>query len=210
MKHGKNTSNIAMVKSYLDGERPFVQVGYKGTEDRTKREIGEIWTDSAGKSWVQKSYGKVSHTPVMDMIREQISVKCTSCKKEIRWGTRQDRKTFAKTRMCLDCLSVMETQLRISGKWPIYEQKKLYENELAYMKDVKSKIKDGLEYTKATRTLTFVNANGLVEEWDDNRRDELLKSLKKDHVRCLKEIRRLEKEIPKLEIQLNGPVEEKK
>jgi hypothetical protein len=204
MKHGKNTSNIEMVKNYLDGTRPFVQVGYKGIEDVTPKEIGEIWTDSAGKTWKQTNYGKSSHTPVMDMIRKETNVHCSDCKKEIRWGTKQDEKMFAKTGRCLDCLSIYETQLKLTGKWAAYEQKKLFENELSYIDDVRAKIKDGLDYTKANHTLTFVNSNGLVEEWDDNRRDELLKSLRKDHIRALKEMKRLKKEISSLDLVLNN------
>jgi len=204
MKRGKHTSNMDIVRAYQAGDRPFVQVGYKETEDMTKRKVGEVWTDTRGKSWVQKEYGKASHTPLMDMISTEINVKCNTCKKDIKWGSKQDSKMFVKTGMCLDCLTDYETQIRIKGKWSVYEQKKLYENERSYIMDIKAKVKDGLDYTKKTHVLTFVNSNGLVEEWEDNRRDELLKSLKKDHVKCLKEIGRLDKEIAKLDADLKS------
>ncbi len=192
-----------MVQQYLNGERPITQVGYEGVEDNSTRKEGEIWTDSKGKTWIQKSYGKTSHTPIMDIVREETNVRCTSCKKEIRWGTKQDEKMFSKTGMCLDCLVEYETRLKLEGKWAAYEQKKLFENELGYILDIKAKVKDGLEYMKTTKVLTFVNSNGLVEEWNDVRRNDLLKSLKKDHVRCLKEVKRLTEEIEKLNVILN-------
>ena len=35
--------------------------GYEGEGDK-KREVGEVWTDSEGKTWEQKEYGKIRIT----------------------------------------------------------------------------------------------------------------------------------------------------
>jgi hypothetical protein len=204
MKKAKNISNIQIVKNYLDGERPVLQVGYSGeAEDNKPREIGEIWTDSKGRTWRKTEYGKSSVTPVMDLINAENKKTCKCCKADIRWGSPQDEKIYNKTQMCFDCLIEHETNIRLKGKWKEYETRKVFENQLAYVSDVKQKIKDSLEYTKKTRVLTFVNSNGRVEEWEDNRRDDLLKDLKKDHVKCLKTIKKLEGEIKKLDEALN-------
>jgi hypothetical protein len=204
MKKAKNISNIQIVKNYLDGERPVLQVGYSGDEeDKKVRELGEIWTDSRDRTWRKTEYGRSSVTPVMDLINAENKKVCKCCKADIRWGSKQDEKIYNKTQMCFDCLIEYETNIRVKGKWKEYETKKVFENQLSYVIDVKQKIKDSLDYTKKTRVLTFVNSNGHVEEWEDNRRDELLKDLKKDHVKCLKTIKKIEAEIKKLDEALN-------
>lgn len=204
MKKAKNISNIQIVRNYLAGERPVLQVGYSGEEENIKpREIGEVWTDNKGCTWKKTEYGKSLATPIMDLIKAENKKICACCKADIRWGSPQDEKIYNKTEKCLDCLIEYETNIRLKGKWKEYETKKVFENQLAYVKDIKQKIKDGLECTKKTSVLTFVNSNGLVEKWEDNRRDDLLKDLKKDHVECLKTIKKLEKEIKKITIELN-------
>jgi hypothetical protein len=52
MKKGK--SNIDIVKDYLAGERPFIQIGYSG---ESYHKEGEIWVDNKGVQW-KKENGK--------------------------------------------------------------------------------------------------------------------------------------------------------
>lgn len=205
MKKSKNVSNIEMVQSYLDGERPITQVGYKEAEDLTERQVGDIWTDSKGNSWKKTEYGKVSSTPIIDMVNAATDGRCSCCKKEIKWGSEADAKIFPKTGMCLDCLVDFENELRKQGKLHAYAQKKIYSNERSYIFDVQAKIKQALDFTKDHKVLTFVNANGLVEEWDAGRRDDLLDSLEKDYKKCLTEIDRLDKQIAEADVLLNAP-----
>jgi hypothetical protein len=204
MKHGAHTSNLDMVQSYLKGERPIVQTGYTATEDLTEKKIGEIWTDSQGKTWKKTEYGRVAETPVMDMINAELNGKCSTCGKEIKWLSKTDEKMYAKTGNCLNCQVDNENELRKNGKFEAYAQKKVYSNELAYFNGLRTKLKESLEYMKENKVLTFVNSNGMVEEWEGGKREELLESIKKDHVRCLKEIKRLNKQIAEADSILNG------
>jgi hypothetical protein len=195
MKRLQNKSNLEIVGAYLKGERPFTQVGYVGDADKyIIRKVGETWTDAKGKQWIQKEYGPQTITPLMDMIREESNDKCSICGKEIRWGTRFDRRIFNKTRKCLDCLAHEETELKIKGQYKLYEVKKMIENELAYLNDVRQKLKESKEYLKKNKVIKYVNANGLVEEWKNEARKELLANLQKDWVTCLKKITAAEKE----------------
>lgn len=188
--------NIDIVKSYVAGERPFVKVGYTGDINKyIIRKEGETWTDSSGKNWIHKNGVTKTVTRVMDIIREEINQKCTECKCEIRWGSRHDSKIHAKTGMCMDCLIKAETQLRVEGKYKAYEKKKMLSNELAHLKSLKKHIEDSKTYLEEHKVFTFVNSNGLVEEWDNEASDNVRKSLKKDFAKCLKEIRRVETEL---------------
>jgi hypothetical protein len=196
MKHGKYMSNIEMVKKMQAGERPFLQVGYSSESEKyVIHKVGETWTDSKGKTWIQKDSGPETVTPIIDMIREECNDKCTTCGAEIRWGSKLDRKMYNKTRKCFDCLVKEETVLRIKGQYKLYEKKKMLENELSHLKHTKAILREGYTYTKEHKVLTYVNSNGHVEEWANEARDDVMRNMKKDFVQCLKEITRVEKEL---------------
>ena len=195
--------NIDIVRDYLNGERPFIQVGYTGEDKYIIRKNGETWTDSSGKQWIQKDSGPERVTRVLDIIREESNQKCSVCNTEIRWGSRQDAKMHAKTGKCLDCLVKEETLLRAQGKYKAYEKKKILSNELDHLKEVKKYLEESKEYLKEHKVFTFVNSNGLVEEWNNDARDDVLKNIKKDFTRCLKEINRIETELKSVENELS-------
>ncbi len=112
---------------------------------------------------------------------------------------------FYKTKKCFDCLIEEETQLRIKGQFKLYETKKLLENEISYLNDVRQKLKESKEYlaSDASKTLTYVNSNGFVEEWDNVSRQELTESIEKDFKNCLKKIKSAEKELKKTNDAIN-------
>lgn len=204
MKRAKNQSNLSIVNSYLNNERPFTQVGYVGDKDKyIIRKVGETWTDANGKHWIQSDHGPTTVTRVMDIIREETNQRCTACNREIRWGTRLDQKMFYRTKKCFDCLIEEETMLRIKGKFKLYETKKLIENEISYLNDVKEKLASSRKYVKEHKVLTYVNSNGLVEEWQNTSRKELIANLQKDWVTCLRKIKSANKELDKVNEEIN-------
>lgn len=205
MKRAQGKSNIDIIKGYLDGERPFLQVGYVGDKDKyIIRKEGETWSDASGKQWIQTKTGPQAVTRVMDIIREEMNDKCSACNREIRWGTKQDRKMYYKTKKCFDCLIEEETQLRIKGQYKLYEVRKMIENELSYLNDVRQKLKEGKDYLESedSKTLKYANSTGMVEEWSNEARGELLENVKKDFVTCLKKIKAAEKELKKVNAEI--------
>jgi len=212
MKKASAKSNIDIVRGYLQGERPFIQVGYTGDKDKyIIRKVGERWTDASGKEWEQKEYGPVAVTRVSDIIREEMVQKCTCCGREVRWGDKYDRKMYYKTKKCFDCIIEEENTMKIKGQYKLYESKKLIENELSYLRDIKQKLKESKDYlaSDASKTMTYVNSTGLVEEWSNEARKELQKHIEKDWVSCLKKITAAEKELKKIESQINNVLENK-
>lgn len=204
--------NIEIVQDYLKGERPIIQVGYTGDMDKyIIRKVGERWTDASGKEWEQKDYGPVAVTRVSDIIREEMTQKCTCCSREIRWGSKQDRKMYYKTKKCFDCLVEEETSLRVKGKFKLYETKKLLENELSYLNDIKQKLREGRDYlaSEDSKKFTYVNSNGFVEEWDNNARAELTENIENDWKTCLKKIKSAEKELKKIENEIDEALAKK-
>ena len=60
MKHCANKSNLAIVRDYLNGERPFIQVGYRAEDKYIIRKEGEEWTDINGKQWKETKTGELT------------------------------------------------------------------------------------------------------------------------------------------------------
>ena len=83
-----------------------VQVGYHKYEQ--KRKIGERWTDSDGKEWIQhKGYRKsVSKLPDVGIFRYQ----CKECKKNC--VERRDIDTFKRMDRCFVCQINFEVFLK--------------------------------------------------------------------------------------------------
>ena len=100
-----------------------------------------------------------------------------------------------KTGLCFDCLTEYETELRFKGLYPLYEKKKILKNQLAYAKDMKSKLKESFKYTKNNPVLKYVNSNGFIEEWKNESRTELMSSMLVDYKECLRAIQRIESEL---------------
>jgi len=147
----------------------------------------------------------------MDIIREETNDKCECCGREVRWGTKQDRKMFYRTKKCLDCVAKEETDLRAKGQFKLYETKKLIENELSYLKDIKQKLRESKDYLESedSKTLTWANSTGMVEEWSNEARGELKKNIQKDWVTCLKKIKSAEKELKKVNEEISKVLKKK-
>lgn len=200
MKKCKNKSNISIIRDYVDGVRPAQQFGYEGVPD-AKRKEGEIWTDSKGREWIKTSYGVRSHNPQADLIKEEAD-KMWICKRTGRnlkfSHNKYDRMTLMKTGMCFDALVEYETELRIKGLYNDYAAKKVYKNQLAYLEDLKKKLEESYKYTDEHKIITYVNSNGMVEEWENDARQELMGNIVKDLEQCNKAIEDTKAEIEKL------------
>ena len=182
----RKKSNIDIVKDYLSGTRPFIQVGYTAKE--VKHKDGEEWTDISGKRWKMVDGGKISVNSQADMIRDMTRQKC-GCGQDIRYGTRLDEKFFLKTGKCFDCVIKEETELRVLGVFPQYEHYKLMSNYLGFLEDMKQKIEDSVKYfASESDTLSVLcNSEGFIEKFKGMNTSDLLETAKKD----LKEITEL-------------------
>jgi hypothetical protein len=141
----KQKSNIDIVRSYLNGERPFIQVGYSGNKHKYRAE-GETWVDSGSVEWERRGGRNVRKTKSQgDTIRDAARQKC-KCGLDVKWGTKSDRAFFGKTGLCEDCLINYETKLRVVGVYADYEKYKLLSNQISVLKEAREKIKDVMRY----------------------------------------------------------------
>ena len=82
MKRSSGKSNLDIVKDYVDGVRPFVQVGYDSNLENSTRKEGEEWEDSQGRKWVWKNSSKRRVSKRATLVLEQ---RCTCCNMDVRW-----------------------------------------------------------------------------------------------------------------------------
>lgn len=137
--------------------------GYE-KETETKREVGEVWTDSDGKTWKQEEGFKVSVSQ-FDEVRQYLQ-KLNTCSNEncqtIKYGN-ADKKVLKKTGMCLECLTKFEGELKADGTFGFYQDYKITRNKLAYVKELKQRFEEALKSVK--REFEFVQEDGRLDKW---------------------------------------------
>jgi hypothetical protein len=198
MKKATGKSNLAIVRDYLNGERPFIQVGYTADSEFSSRKDGEIWEDANGKKWIKKNGTKRAINNVNTSIIESTKCRCKDCNMDIRWGNRYDEILYNKTGRCQECLAKFETQLRVKGKYEEYEQNKMLRNQLSQAKEFRIKVQESYNFVSSHQKISFPNGDGTSDEWTIERRENILKDLKTDLKKIDKQILKIEKKLEKL------------
>lgn len=181
MKKISGKSNIDILKDYVSGVRPFVQVGFTGEKNKYRKD-GDKWKDKDGVEWERKNGSNVRLTKTQgDIIRDLIRQKC-KCGQVIAWGSKLDQKLFNRTGLCSECLIKYETGLRILGIYDDYEKYKLVSYELGRLKEGKEKIKDAINFfSQGNNDIQMIcNSEGFIERWKTNDHKEILANAKRD------------------------------
>jgi hypothetical protein len=66
--------------------------------------------------------------------------------------------------MCATCLAKFETGLRLDGTFPFYEDYKITNNKLAYIREYKDKMVEALAGVK--QQMEIITEDGKVEKWE--------------------------------------------
>ncbi len=179
MKRAKNKSNIAIVKDYLSGERPFVQVGYLPVPEK-KHKDGDVWKDKNGKEWMQVGASKISKN--LYDTREATRQICPSCKMDIFWGgNRYDELLFNKTGKCYNCVIEEEAKMRGEGTFETYEKIKIIQNQRSFLLELKQKIEESINWlNNKGNKIEYINEDGSIETWTDLSRETFLEDAEKD------------------------------
>ena len=187
------------IQQVLDNQNPFVQSGY--SKAPIVRKKGELWTDSQGRTWLQKDGCRVRVNKQVDKIREQLKEKCSKCSAEIRWGDAYDKKMFTKTGMCYTCLIDLETEKRANGTFDLYEQKKVLNNQLSVAKEFKDRLKEAISYLENYdgKIEIYHEETGMQETWTDDTVKERLVEAKTDTDICINKINELSEAIQEVD-----------
>lgn len=198
MKRALGKSNLAIVRDYLDGNRPFIQVGYTTDSEFADKKEGEIWIDVNNKKWIKKNGTKRAINNVNSSIIQATKRHCKDCNMDIRWGNRYDEIFFNKTGMCQECITKFESKLRVEGKYDDYEQKKLLQNQLSQAKEFRIKVQESFDFVSTHEKISFPNGDGTLDVWTIERKENILKDLKKDLKKIDKQIIKIEQKLEKL------------
>ena len=190
--HPTRRKLVDMVLTGGDYEKN-TQISFSGADaKKVKREIGEKWTDTNGRSWEQLEAGKIETSELGDIMADARAYldKLNSCKSEncktIKI-TRVDKKMISKTGYCLHCVTLKEAQIKYDGLWKEYEDYKMYSNMIAHGKDVIAQFQQA--YNDAKQTYEVVQENGTIETWSMERDvNELKAEIMNDIINFEKEI----------------------
>jgi hypothetical protein len=172
--------NIKAVQQMIDGTHKFQTkkaIGFSDAEAMAKKaqrhEVGDTWeeTDALGNVYIieQKDGFRIRKTKNSDLfqeVRDELKA-FPNCLKDTCtcYKTNQlDEKMRKIHGMCFDCVIEMEHQLKKDGNYDEYEQNKIRENALAWLRDAEQ---DVVMLKKAyTEVSKFVlNADGETESY---------------------------------------------
>ena len=191
--------NTQSIKEVLDGEQPFVQMGYSPIPKR--RKLGDRWTDRHGVLWEQKQGYVTRVNKQQDSIRNNLKQMCSICKKDMAYSRdKLDAKIFPKTGKCFDCLNDEETAMRVMGTYAAYEKKKLLKNRLSALKNFKEKVIEAIAHLKKDDCkVSLVTSRGDLVTWTGAQNEPILLEAEADLVKATDEIARVETELTLLE-----------
>ena len=165
MKKASGKSNLGIVKDYLEGNRPFVQVGYDANLENNKRKEGEEWEDGQGRKWVWKNGSKRRISKRATIINEQ---RCKCCNMDVRWGNYLDDRVWPKTGYCYDCFINFQTELKMMGMFEVYNELQDLKNERSILEDYKRKFEESQTFCQKNqgKPVEFLEEDGSFERWE--------------------------------------------
>lgn len=199
MKKCNNKSNLDIIRSYINNERPFTHVGYDPNLNNSKRKEGEEWEDSKGDKWTIKNGVRQKIPKKAKIIIEQ---RCKNCNSDVRWGNYLDHRVWPKTQLCYDCFIEEETNLKLMGVWNEYNELRDLKNEKSILDDLRKKFEESKKWCdeQESKAVTFIEEDGSIEKWEGNLD---YKKIKSDLIRDLdvlyKRLSELDEKIKKLE-----------
>jgi leucyl aminopeptidase len=173
----KKLQNIKAVKQMIAGTHKFQTKKTHGftdakqkAEKNQKRAVGDIWEEKIGNTiyTIEQKEGfrvKRPKNAVAQEVRQYLN-SYPNCRKECCKTSYNhlDKKMRRIHGMCYDCVIEMEHELRKQGKYEEYEQEKIRNNKLAWLKKAEEDVKALKKaYTESQQYVT--NSDGLMETW---------------------------------------------
>jgi hypothetical protein len=153
------------------GESTGQQVGY------IKKEIdyqeGDIWEEN-GKTWTIKDGIKQTITKLTEVKKAiRMPLLCPECNKPMK--NRLDKKMYPLHKKCFDCVIVMESKLKLEGKYEEYSRNIITKNIITHIEEAEQFIEEFYNAEKEG----YVTEQGDIEEWDGGAdKDKIVKEWK--------------------------------
>lgn len=174
--------NIKEIKKILSGKTDKKVFIAPWAEKNIRKTDGDTWTDDEGKEW-KKEDGVVKR--INKFIDELTNIKiCSRCGNKI--VSYADEKMFLYHKQCLNCVSEIETEMRLNGTYEKYEKEKILNNKKAWLKDVKEELENIKSQFFGEH---YVNSQGIIEDWQsDISKEQLCELLDKQYEELEKRI----------------------
>ena len=151
-------------------ERTQIQTGW---EKQVQTHIeGEIWEENS-KKWTIKNGIKQSITK-LDEIKKLVVLPlcCPNCGGVMKVHD-YNKKMWAIHQMCIDCVSRMESKIKMEGKWDEYCSNIMNSNKDAQLDYLEQALDTWVDQND-----TFVSEMGEVEKWGGGDKKSLYKQVK--------------------------------
>ena len=172
--------------------------GYSKEQERQNKVLGDLLSGRepekrifVGYEGQKETKGKESDlTKIMKDVRMPLF--CPECKKVMK--RRLDDKMYRLHNHCFDCQVKFENKLRIEGKYEEWEEKKVLNNQLSYIKDQIGSIEDWKE--EASKPVEVFDSVGIKEvelqkeKWSQNK--EQVETMSKE---ALEELNKMKTEV---------------
>lgn len=139
------------------GDGTQTQVGYD--KQIVEHVEGDVWEEN-GKTWTIKRGIKqtISKYGALRKVLE-IPLACPVCKTAMNdhWI---NVKMFRIHGMCLECVTEMETKLKVEGKFEDYKKGIMNTNKNAMLEDLEKALDNWVQESD-----TFISEDGVVEDW---------------------------------------------
>lgn len=200
MKKASGKSNLQIVNDYLNGTRPFTQVGW--SPDLEQKKNGEIWDDAQGNRWVQKN-GYKKRVNKGGGLLELTKQECSVCKMNIKlFGKGADSKVFFKTGRCYDCEVQYELKKQTNINYQNEEKIRTFGSQKKFCIDLEKQLLESIEYLEnKSNKITFHNEDGSEEFWTDTMKENLLESAKIDLKECRDAMIRIDERLTELGVK---------
>jgi hypothetical protein len=163
------------------GSRTTIGVGYSG-ETQEEHKEGDIW-EQGGKTWTIRGGIKENITKLDKFKKSAVPLFCPDCKQIM--DKQLDPFYYKSYGECLDCRTVTETQMKISGEWQSHIDKTFNAEIDHQIQEYKSYFESVLSDGKEG----YVSENGEVQKWvggiDKERANNALEGIIK-HLNSLK------------------------
>jgi len=165
--------------SHKAGDRTQVQTGWEKNQQDYKE--GDIWEQN-GKKWTIKNGIKQTITK-LDNLKKLVvlPLTCPNCKTPFKVHN-ANKKMYSIHGMCLDCVTEMETKLKIEGKYDQYEKNMLNQNKNANLEEFEMALEAWMNENNS-----FITEAGDIESWGNIDKTKMYEEIK-SNIEKLKQI----------------------
>ena len=153
-------------------DKTKIQVGYGKTEGEHLE--GDIW-EERGKKWTIKNGITQTVTKLKEARKKVLTpLFCPCCKRVMK--EKLDKKMWKLYEKCCTCVFDYESDLRVSGKFKDYEAKKMANNYVDWLKDLKSFAKS---FIGSINRDGYITERGKVENWSKQDKGAIVEKVNK-------------------------------